>query len=474
MPQKHSALHALLRQYFGPAALATTALLLLGTAALAADNNQGSSGKKRSPIEPAVHLLSSVPVPVATGNTTKGLYSFDISWVDQTTGVYYVADRSNTAVDALSSESIVTQIVPNNGHAAFAGFTPCAVQPAGANDCAGPNGVVAVFPWLFVTDAPSRVLAFDLRFNPPQTVSECTTKAGEPTRADELAYDPKDGLILAINNAASPPFGTLVKVNQTTGALTCGTNIIFDAAHGVDAQNGAEQPVWDPGTQKFYLSIPQIGKNPTVGGVIRISTTGTVEATYPVTFCSPAGLALGPNEDLLVGCNTIWAENGSLWTGNADRNTDTAAPQYVILDARTGSITANVLGAGVGDEVWFNKGDNHYYGAASGSNLAPNAITPARSPNGTATTAPVLTAQGAATLDVVDALSETLDQRVPTLNVPAVTSPDTNPHPAGTAHSVAADADTNHVFVPIAANNAVPNCLTGCITIYGRFDPDSD
>jgi hypothetical protein len=112
----------------------------------------------------------------------------------------------------------------------------------------------------------------------------------------------------------------------------------------------------------------------------------------------------------------------------------------VILDARNGQIDANVLGAGVGDEVWFNAGDNHFYGAASGSNLAPNAITPARPPLGTATTAPVLTAQGAATLDVVDALSQTLDQRVPTFNVPAVTaaSGDVNPHPAGTAHSVAA------------------------------------
>jgi len=35
-----------------------------------------------------------------------------------------------------------------------------------------------------------------------------------------------------------------------------------------------------------------------------------------------------------------------------------------------------------------------------------------------------LTAQGAATLDVIDALSETLDQRVPTLNVPATVAPD--------------------------------------------------
>jgi hypothetical protein len=125
-----------------------------------------------------------------------------------------------------------------------------------------------------------------------------------------------------------------------------------------------------------------------------------------------------------------------------------------------------VVGAGVGDEVWFNKGDNHYYAASSGSNLAPNALFPAR----TGTAAPPLTAQGAATLDVIDALSETLDQRVPTLNVPA----NDGVHPAGTAHSVAAFSGTNHVYVPIAANNAVPFCLTGCITIYGRDDPDSD
>jgi hypothetical protein len=421
------------------------------------------SGKK---VEPALRLLSSVPIPISPTNTGTGTFSFDISWVDQSDGTYYLADRNNQAVDALFAESIVKQIVPNNGHAPFAGISP----PAFSTATAGPNGVVAVFPWLFVTDAPSRVLSFDLRQNPPLTVSEVTTLAGEPTRADELAYDPKDGLILAINNASTPPFGTLISVNQTTGALAVVKNIFFDAAHGVDAQNGAEQPVWDPGTQKFFLSIPQLGPVPTQGAVIRISTTGTVEATYLINFCSPAGLALGPHEDLLVGCNTIWATNGSLWTGNVDRNSFTAAPQLVILNAKTGSVEANVLGAGVGDEVWFNKGDNHYYATGSGSNLAPNALFPARPPVGTATTAPVNVSQGAATLDVIDALSETLDQRVPTLNVPA----NDGVHAAGTAHSVAADADTNHVFVPIAANNAFPNCLTGCITIYGRDDPDQD
>jgi hypothetical protein len=459
MLKEHSSLHAQLKRYLRCSVLAAAGVLAAGNASWAA--------------ETPLRLLSSVAIPVAAGNTTNGMFSFDISFVDQATGVYYLADRSNKAVDVVSAESIVTQIFPNNGHAPFAGVSP----PAFSTATAGPNGVVAAFPWLFVTDAPSRVLSFDLRFNPPQTVSECTTKTGEPTRADELAYDPTNGLILAINNAATPPFGTLITVNKTTGALTCGMNIPYTAANGVDAQNGAEQPVWDPVTKKFYESIPQIGANPTVGGIISITKAGKVAILSTLTFCSPAGLALNPaTDELLANCNTIWATNGSLWTGMADKNNDTAAPQLVILSAKTGTIMANVLGAGVGDEAWFNSGDYHYYAASSGSNLAPNALVPARSPLGTATNAPVNVSQGAATLDVIDALSRSLDQRVPTLNTPAVpaTSGNVNaPLPAGTAHSVAAFSGTNHVFVPIAANNAVPNCLTGCVTLYGRDDPDS-
>ena len=132
--------------------------------------------------------------------------------------------------------------------------------------------------------------------------------------------------------------------------------------------------------------------------------------------------------------------------------------------------SGSVLGVGAGDEVWFNEGDGHYYTASSGSPLVPLAITPARPPVGTATPAPVLTAQGAAILGVIDALSHTLEQLVPTLNVPAVVAPAPNPHPAGTAHSVAASAGTNHLFVPLAANNVFPDCLTGCIAVYGRSD----
>jgi hypothetical protein len=447
--------------------------LLLGAGfGRADDRDDRDGGRTRG----AVKLLKTIPVPVSAVNgTSHAMYSFDISFVDPATGHYYLADRSNKAVDVVNgnTDTFLTQIFPNNGHGPFAGFVPCS-PPAGANDCAGPNGVVAAFPWLFVTDAPSRVLSFDLRTSPPTTVSEVTTKAGEKTRADELAYDPRDGLILAINNASDPPFGTLIKVNKATGALSIVTTIDFDAAHGVDAQNGAEQPVWDPASGKFFLSIPQIGPTASHGGVIRISTSGVVEATYPIEFCSPAGLALGPRQDLLVGCNTVFDTAGGVWTGNADRDANSARPRYVIIDAKNGSVDKVLFNVGPGDEVWFNKGDNNYYTASSGSPLAPNAITPARPPLGTAAAAPALTAQGAAVLGVIDADRQKLLQLVPTLNVPAVGSSQPNPHPASTAHSVAANARNNHVFVPIGANNAFPNCLTGCIAVFGRPSEGDD
>src|SRR3984893_19544429 len=129
MLQKHSIFDATVKKYFWSGVLAAAvapALQLGGTASRAA-------GKK---VEPPVRLIDSMAVPVATGNTTKGMYSYDISYVDQSTGTYYLADRSNKAVDvADAGVAIVTQIVPNNGHAAFAGFVPC-TPPAGAHDCA--------------------------------------------------------------------------------------------------------------------------------------------------------------------------------------------------------------------------------------------------------------------------------------------------------------------------------------------------
>src|SRR5262249_57959634 len=112
-------------------------------------------------------------------------------------------------------------------------------------------------------------------------------------------------------------------------------------------------------------------------------------------------------------------------------------PQDVILNVKTGKLTS-VPGVGAGDEVWFNKGDGNYYATGSVSPLRPL-------PGGTA--------KGSTPLGVIDAEDRNLIQLVPTYNVPAGPG-----HPAGNAHSGAVNAANNYVFVPLAANNALPLC----------------
>jgi hypothetical protein len=387
----------------------------------------------------AVKLLTTVPVP--------GLTVFDISWIDPHSQLYYLADRSNKAIDVIDAKRnvLVKQIKGN-----FTGFT-------GNNDTSGPDGVVTSGHWLFVTDAPSRVVSIDLRTD--LIVSEVNTGGADGLRTDELAFDPEGGVILAVNNADEPPFATLIKVDAITGKLTLGKRITFkNFGPGADtATNGAEQPVWDRGTGRFYISIPEVNGVNANGAVAVIDPkTGTVESTFLVKHCQPAGLTLGPNQDLLIGCSVVFDTAGAACAAatapNAahpagtpfDCHGKSANPKQVIMDARTGEIDRDVFGVGGSDEVWFNAGDGRYYTASRADPHGP-------------------------VLGVIDAKRQVLEQIVPTFNTPLNT-----PAPRGTAHSVAVNPHNNHVFVPLPGGNAFPNCLTGCVAVFGKAKRDDD
>ena len=159
-------------------ALLLVPLLLFGTGSVRAEG--------------PVRLLKTIPVPVSAANTTGGLYSFDISFVDQSTQTYYLADRSNAVVDVVDAKTGTFDRQISGG---FIGVA--VVNGVVQSGQSGPNGVVAAFPWLFVTDAPSRVVSIDLRTD--TVVSDVSTGGADNFRADELAYDPKDRLLLVMN-----------------------------------------------------------------------------------------------------------------------------------------------------------------------------------------------------------------------------------------------------------------------------------
>src|SRR5271169_1389232 len=121
----------MLRKSFWSTALAITGgLLLVGTGASAASPEDSGP----------VRLLFTIPVPVAGTNTTAGMYAFDISFVDQSNQTYYLADRSNAAVDVVNAKTgkFVTQITASPP---FAGVKLNAMGTAVNNNISGPDGV---------------------------------------------------------------------------------------------------------------------------------------------------------------------------------------------------------------------------------------------------------------------------------------------------------------------------------------------
>jgi len=288
------------------------------------------------------------------GVTAQALASFDISFVDPTLALYALGDRTNNAVDLVDTNS--NTFLGFCGHGLFTGAT-------GNNDTSGPDGVlIRDHREIWVGDGNSTVKVFDVAgcgetTLPMHTISTVRPVAGHTPatdkRADEMCYDPRDNLIMVANNAADPPFGSLM----STMSYSVVGQIPFDGTHSAPkATNGAEQCQWSPRTGMFYITIPGITQPTDDGhGVVAVINPHTkkVEAIFdiPLANCAtPQGMAVGPNHDLLIGCN-----------GNPTSTTHSS----VIIDERNGHIRATIANESGPDEVWYNPGNNHYFLARS-------------------------------------------------------------------------------------------------------------
>ncbi len=354
----------------------------------------------------------------------RPLTAYDISWVDPTTQTYYLADRSNAGVDFFDARN-------NTYTTRVTGFV--GADPLG-NDFSGPNGILTIHSQneLWAGDGPSgnprrsSIKVIDLSSN--QIVATIHTN-GE-RRTDEMAYDGQDHILAAANNADDPPFLTLIST-RTRAILR---QIRFDDALAhrfgeASFSNGIEQSVFNPETHLFYLSVPELS-GVYANGAVAVIDPRTQEVTnlFRVHNCQPAGLALGPDNNLLVGCSD--------------------PSRSVVMNAENGEIVREILAVGGSDEVWFNHGDGHYYLAARNDPSGPK-------------------------LGIIDAESNRFVAKLTT---------------AFNSHSVTANRHDNHVFVPLTpprvGHPTDPNtCVDfgghqfdgrGCIGVYWSADDEGD
>jgi hypothetical protein len=217
--------------------------------------------------------------------------------------------------------------------------------------------------------------------------------------------------------------------------------INFDGTTGSPAAtNGAEQCSYSAKTKRFYITLPGIN-NPDDGtGAVAVINPKKLNGSQPIekvfkfknTDCdTPQGTSVGPDSQLMVGCN------GS-----------THATNSIIIKQENGNILAKVANESGPDEVWYNPGDGQYFlGISGGPTTATSQF-----------------------LGVIDARSLRADVSVPTANKP-------NP-PAASSHSVAADPVHNQVFVAIGGNSSKVcssvggSDAQGCIAVFTAENDD--
>jgi hypothetical protein len=335
---------------------------------------------------------------------------------------YYLADRNNAAIDVFdtATSNLLTQI-KGSGANAFTGLQ----STSGTVDdtISGPGSVYAVGNLLYVGDVNSVKIVDPSSQQVVKTIAIGT----QGKRADKGCVDTAHNLFVIATPEASTPYLTVI--DSSTQAVV-GTVSFTDANGARSAGLGACQ--YDAAGDTLYVNSTGTTANPhgefvaLPGAAIRaIPSGGTVNYTnlagmraYGVGNCDPTGLALGPGNEVAVGC----------------RETTAGASLLVqILDRTNGNLIASV-NAGGGEDIVYDAATNRYYNAASRWTSVNTAAT-----NGVCTSSstctPVLAVIDASTHDVVDRLQT-----------------------GNNAHSVTVDPSTAKAFMPMSSGVAPEGC----------------
>jgi hypothetical protein len=293
-------------------------VVLLATAALA---GCGGGGVKTNAAPPPPKLLTNAAVP----NASSPPFSFDIGYVEA--GKYFLADRNNKAVDVVDTKSnrLIAQI---SGPFTGAGAT---------TDESGPDGIVGITGThtIYVGDVDSiKVIDTDAK----KTVNTIAV-SNSGSRVDEGCYDPDDHLAMYASPGDSPPFATFVSTLTQTPV----TKLVFNGSSGLEAC------AYDPVSKSFLINNDGTSANPAGElDVVTASSAATgnpvVSKSFPLGECGPTGIVLGPNNDVLIGCDP--PAGHSLIT--------------VIMDRTSGAIHATVPFGGV-DQVDYDPNSNRYF-----------------------------------------------------------------------------------------------------------------
>ena len=285
------------------AALAIAVIVATSTSVTAVGEASRASSHP-SHASDAYRVLKTMTGPDIPTTTWVG----DLGWVANRR--FYFADVSNGRVDVFNTRSL--RFVGDTR-----GFTL-------------PSGITTVGKNIWVSNGDSTIKVID-----PSTLRiRASISTHGKQRADELAWDPLDNIVMVGNSGDQPPFASFIngRTRKVVGRLT-----LRDAT-------GLEQPIWDPGARLLFVTVP-LARNGEILGVSPRSRR--IVRTYHLG-CSPSGIALGPGQQAAVACDT----------------------RALIIDLRRGRIVAQFPRLGGGDQVAYDGALERYYVTVASHTLA--------------------------------------------------------------------------------------------------------
>ena len=315
--------------------------------------------------------------------------SFGVITIDPTSGRGYLADKDNAAIDIIDTRTD-TYVGRISG---FAGN-------ARGGASAGPNGIVVVNDGaeLWASDGDSTIKVID-----PKTGKILDTIAtGGKKRANAMAYDPKERIIIVANPNEEPPFLSLVSTQS---------HKILAKIPVEDAAESLERSVFYAPTGTFFTDVPMLRSDHANGALAETDPKTGKLTLHQVDHCNPHSVVIASDATMFLGC--AMAPAGSKTPGG----------ELAIFDIQAGKAVSYLAGLGGQGDTAVNPALGLFYQSASNNVDGPK-------------------------LRVIDIKSRKLVQAVPTSNG---------------AHSMAVDLARNHVYLPTTTKDGP---CGGCIQVF--------
>ena len=364
-------------------------------------------------------LKGTIPVTgIAAG--AKG-FTYDGGQVVAADGKFYLTDRNNRGVDIVDLNTF-TLVGIAQGDGALA-FTGQAVNPDGSanNTQTGPNSLAKIpgTNKLYVTDVNS-VKVVDVTTKKVVKSIAITDKNGAPTgnRTDGSCLDADDHIFMAMNSADF--FITWIDTN-TDQVIA---RYDYDPA---TQPAGLEVCAYVPSLKKFFVNDDGNATN----GDGQLDSFYLVDVLakapklidqIPLPGCFPNGLAVGPNNEAVIGCDAYGSTEGNPFI------TD-------IVDLKGGSVIAQVPFGG-SDLVSYDPVSNRYFlGSRNWQKGGKFFLAQPKNPS----------------LGIIDAATRKFIDAVP----------------AGSgAHTAVVDSANRVVYVPYTPTSSNPAFVNGGIGVY--------